>query len=290
MPRANVAILALLTLIWGTTWAVIRVGLQSIPPQTGAALRFGLASLVLLGCALLLGVRLGKAPHERWLWLANGALSFAISYGIVYWAEQYIPSGLAAILFATFPLFVALWGHWLLPAERLTTGSAVGVLVGFLGIALLYSEDLGRLAGPKATFAALVMPLAPLASALGQVVVKRWGKAVHPLSITALPMGFCALVLGAIAAASEGERAITWSMSAVLSVLYLAIVGSAVAFYLYFYLLARMKAATLSLVAYTSPLVAVLLGVVVLREPLTWRIAAGAATVLLGVGLAVRHR
>lgn len=290
MPRANLPILALLTLIWGTTWAVIRVGLQSIPPQTGAALRFGLAALVLLALARARHVPLGRALHERRLWVANGALSFAISYGIVYWAEQYIPSGLAAILFATFPLFVALWGHWLLPEERLTAGRAIGVVVGFLGIAVLYSEDLGRLAGPKATFAALVLPLAPLASALGQVVVKRWGKAVHPVSITALPMAFCSLVLGAIAAGTEGGRPIVWSAAAVLSVIYLAVVGSAVAFYLYFLLLARMKAATLSLVAYTSPLVAVLVGVVAFDEPVTWRIAVGTLTVLLGVGFAARHR
>ena len=290
MPRVDLAILALLTVIWGTTWAVIRVGLEAVPPQTGAALRFGVAAVVLLGVARLRGVVLGRAPHERWLWLANGALSFAISYGIVYWAEQYIPSGLAAILFATFPLFVLLWGHWLLPDERLTAGRLLGVLAGFSGIALLYSEDLGRLAGPKATLAALVMPLAPFASALGQVVVKRWGRGVHPVSITALPMGFCALVLGAIAALTERDRVITWSASAIGSVLYLALVGSAIAFYLYFHLLARMKASTLSLVAYTSPLVAVLVGVAAFGEPLTPRIALGTLTVLLGVALAVRHR
>ena len=92
---------------------------QGVPPFTGVALRFALAGVLLVALAPSLGVRLGRAPREPVLWLVNGVLSFCLSYSAVYWAEQYIPSGLAAVLFATYPLFVAALAHFLLPGERL---------------------------------------------------------------------------------------------------------------------------------------------------------------------------
>jgi drug/metabolite transporter (DMT)-like permease len=102
----------LLTLVWGTTWAAIRVGLQGMPPFTAVALRFAIATVILLAIARAMKVRLGAEPHEKTLWLVNGALIFSVSYGVVYWSEQYVPSGLAAILFATFAL-VTLFAHLL---------------------------------------------------------------------------------------------------------------------------------------------------------------------------------
>ncbi|HMC82850.1 MAG TPA: DMT family transporter, partial [Candidatus Polarisedimenticolia bacterium] len=83
------ATFTLLTLIWGTTWAVIRVGLRGIPPFTGVALRFTIASLALLLVGLVTHVPLGRTPRERWLWLVNAALTFSTSYGVVYWSEQW---------------------------------------------------------------------------------------------------------------------------------------------------------------------------------------------------------
>ena len=90
--------------IWGTTWAAIRVGLSGVPPFTGAALRFAIAGTLLLALALLRRVPLGRTRREWWMWLVNGTLSFGASYGTVYWAEQWLPSGLASVIFATFPL------------------------------------------------------------------------------------------------------------------------------------------------------------------------------------------
>ena len=98
----------LLCLIWGTTWAAIQIGLQGIAPFTGVALRFAIAAAVLLAFVRALRIRLGTSRRERGLWLVNGGLAFSVSYAVVYWAEQWVPSGLAAVLFATYPLFVAL--------------------------------------------------------------------------------------------------------------------------------------------------------------------------------------
>jgi drug/metabolite transporter (DMT)-like permease len=282
--------LALLVLIWGTTWAAIRMGLAGIPPMTGVALRFGIAAVVLLALTPFFGVRLGRLPNERWLWGANGLLTFCLSYGIVYWAEQWVPSGLTAVLFATFPLFVALLAHVLIPGERLTGVGSLGILVGFAGVAVIFSEDFAKLGGPAAKRAAIVFLLSPLSSALGSVLVKRWGKGVHPLSITAVPMALTAVVMGVVAAVAERGRPLVFDRPAVLGLLYLALLGSAVTFTLYFWLLARLPATALSLINYVIPVVAVSVGTLGLGEPLTARILAGTVLVIAGVALALRAR
>jgi drug/metabolite transporter (DMT)-like permease len=277
-----------LLLIWGTTWAAIRVSLEGIPPLKGVVIRFAIASLLLLSLAPVLRVRLGADPRERRLWVLNGALTFTISYGLVYWAEQWVPSGLAAVLFATFPLFVALLAHLALPGERLRPGSSIGVLLGFVGVALLFSEDFEKLGGPKVGFALAVLLLAPLASAVANVAVKKWGGGIHPLSISAMPMALGTLFMVPLAWASEADRPIHWGVRPVLALLYLAVMGSAVAFTLYYWLLRRLPATSLSLINYATPVVAVAVGILFLNEPFTLRILLGAALVVAGVAVAVR--
>jgi drug/metabolite transporter (DMT)-like permease len=281
-------VFAVLCLIWGTTWAVIQIGLEGIPPFTGVAIRFAVAALLLIALALAMGVKLGRAPHERALWLVNGLLSFTISYGVVYWAEQWVPSGLAAVLFATYPLFVAIIGHFVLPSEALTRREILGVLLAFGGVSIIFSEDFSALGGTKVAFASVVMLASPLAAAGGSIAVKRWGSGIHPFSITAVPMALTAVVTGAVALLVERERTLDWNPVSVGALLYLAIAGSAVTFTLYYWLLRYLPVKRLALIAYVIPIIAVAIGV--LRgEPLTARILIGSAVVVLGVGLSV-HR
>ena len=93
---------ALLVVIWGTTWSVIQIGLEKTPPMGGVAIRFLLAGVLLWAIARARGVPLGQQKYEKSLWWINATLAFAVSYGIVYWAEQWIPSGLVSVLFATY--------------------------------------------------------------------------------------------------------------------------------------------------------------------------------------------
>jgi drug/metabolite transporter (DMT)-like permease len=285
---AIVAVFVLLTLIWGTTWAAIRIGLRGLPPLTGLGIRFGLASLILLGVAWAMGLRLGRSAGERRLWLVNALCTFFISYSLVYWSEQWVPSGLASVLFATMPLFVAIFAHFALPAERLTRRAVAGILVGFAGVAVIFSEDLTLLGGPQVAFASAVMLGAPFVSAVANVAVKRWGGEIHPISISAVPMAMAAAVIGALALALERGRPVTFDLPSVGSILYLAVFGSAVSFSLYFWLLRHVRATRLSLISYTIPVVAVAVGALAMDEPLTGRVLAGAALVIGGVGLALR--
>lgn len=292
MPSRAVvaAAIALLVAIWGTTWAAIRIGLDDLPPLTALAMRFGLAGAVLLALVPVFGVKLGRSRRERALWLVNGALSFSISYGVVYWGEQRVPSGLTSVLFATFPLFVAVLGHLYLPGERLHPRGALGTLTGFAGVAVIFSEDLSRLGGPGVAFSAAVLLAAPAVSAVANVAVKRFGRGVHPLSLTAVPLLGASALVGAAAALIEGDRAVRLTPSAIGSVVYLALCGSGLAFVVYFWLLQRLPATRLSLITFAVPVVAVSVGTLALGEPITPRIAAGAALVVSGVALAGRAR
>lgn len=281
------AALAVLILIWGTTWAVIRIGLRGLPPFTGVAMRFGIAAIVLFAVARAFGVRPDRDRRARVLGAVNAALAFSLSYGVVYWAEQWVPSGLASVLFSTFPLMVAGLAHFALPGERLQLASAAGILVGFLGVLVIFSEDLAALGGQQAVTASIVFLLSPLAAAVANVVVKRWGKGVHPLSLTAPPMAATAVIMGVLAVIFERGRQLSFDASSVGALLYLAIAGTAVTFFLYFWLLDRMPATRLSLITYGIPVVAVTVGTLGLGEPFTGRMFMGSGLVLVGVSLAV---
>lgn len=282
------ATITVMILIWGTTWAAIRIGLADVPPFTGVAMRFTVAAILLFALAAVLRAPMGS-PRERGLWLVHGVFSFCISYSVTYWAEQWVPSGLAAVLFATFPLFVAVLAHLVLPRERLGLLAAAGVVVGFLGVATIFSEDLATLGGPRVVLAGGVMLLSPLAAAIGNVAVKRWGSGVHPVSLNAGAMLLTAAVVGGVAFAFERDQPIELTRAAIGSILYLAVFGSAVAFTLYFWLLQHVAATRLSLIAYGIPIVAVLVGALLFDEPLTPRLAAGTGLVLAGCSLAGRR-
>jgi drug/metabolite transporter (DMT)-like permease len=293
-PAVKLASLATLVAIWGTTWAVIRVGLRGIPPLTGVAIRFTLAGLVLWVVALALGLRGGALRAPLAVWVINGLCTFAISYGIVYWAEQTVPTGLTSVLFATFPLFVAALAHFVLPGERLRATSMLGLLVGLLGVAVLFGGDLLRVwrggGDRRLEVACAVLLLAPLAAAVGQVTVKRWGSAVHTLPLNAGSMLVCAVATGFLALLLERGRPLRLDTPAVLSVLYLSLFGTAVTFTLYFWLLRHMPATHLSLTSYVIPVVAVIVGAIVFDEAITARLLLGGVLVVAGTALTTGRR
>jgi drug/metabolite transporter (DMT)-like permease len=286
-PLLTVAVYALLCAVWGTTWSVIQVGLRGIPPLGGVSIRFVLAGGLLWGLARIRKVELGKKKYEKRLWWINAVLAFALSYGVVYWSEQWVPSGLAAVLFATYPFFVALLATMILPGERLSSGETLGMLLGFAGVATIFSADFGALGGSRVFVASIVMLLSPAAAAVATVYVKRWGAAIHPLSLTSVPMLIAGAAMGVMALIFERGRSYTFDFASVAALLYLAVIGSAVTFTLYYWLLAHLPAKKMALIAYLIPVIAVAIGT--LRgEALTPRILLGSTVVLIGIAVAVR--
>lgn len=279
------ASLTALILIWGTTWAAISVGLRGIPPFTGVALRFGIASAVLIALTPLFGVTWPRQAKEWRLLCTNALLTFTIPYGVLYWAEQWVPSGLAAVLFATFPLITAISAHFVLPGERLAAKGIVGILVGFAGVAVIFSEDFQALGGSKVATAAAILLIGPCAAAVGGVAIKRWGSGIHPMLTSAVPMGMTAAFMGILSLFLDAGRPVTFNTPSLLALFYLALCGSALPFTLYFWLLKHQTATSMSLINYVTPVIAVAVGTLFLDEPFTIRIVIGAVLVILGVAV-----
>jgi drug/metabolite transporter (DMT)-like permease len=246
---------------------------------------------MLIGYARLMGIPLAATSRrDRRLRLLHALLSFCVSYGIVFWSEQWVPSGLASVLFATFPLLVAVMAHFALPDERMTIPALIGTGLGFTGIAVIFAEDFELLGGSMVALAAAVMLVSPLVSASVSVAVKRWGSGMHPVPFNAMAMVLATGIMGVVAAIVERHRAVVFDPGPVAAVLYMAIAGTAITFPLYFWLLEHMEARQVALIGYGTPVVALFIGAAFMAEPMTVRAWIGSAMVVLGVAVASQTR
>lgn len=283
-PWVTYAVIALLSTIWGSTYFVIRAGLEDLPPFTAAAVRFSVACALMAVLAHLLAGREGGGRPTRTMSLVMGLFNFGATYGIVYWAETILPSGLVSVLWAVFPMMTAVCVHWFLPGERLRPRQWGGFLIGFCGVALLFSTDLANL-GPRAVPAGLVLLLSPAVAALGNTYIKRHGAAVSSLLLNRNGMAIGALALATVAVLRERDVAVEWTALAVGSVLYLAVIGTTLTFGLYYWVLRHAPAYRLSMTTYLTPVLALTVGAVLGGEPVGLHTIAGMALIIGGVGL-----
>ena len=290
-PLLRAATLGFLTFIWGTTWAAITISLRGIPPFTGVALRFAIAAVLLIVYARLMGIPLAPVDRrEKRLRVFHALLTFCGSYGVVFWAEQWVPSSLASVLFATFPLLVAVIAHFVLSEERMTPTTVVGSVLGLFGIGVIFAEDFDLLGGTMVAVASLVMLISPLAGAVVSVAVKRWGSGMNSVAFNAVAMVYAAAIMGVVAAIFERHRPLVLDTGPVAALLYMAIAGTAITFPLFFWLLEHMEARQVALIGYGTPVVALFLGVFFMNEPITARILIGSAMVVIGVAVASQMR
>lgn len=286
MSRATVLTLyALLVVIWSSTWVAIKIGLEDCPPLLGAGIRFALAGVVLLGIA----AAQRRPLRTDWVLAAVLALApFAFAYGLVYWGEQYVPSGLAAVLFGVLPLYTALIAGVVLPDEPLRAPLLVGVLIGIGGLALAFLESI-ELGSDRAALGAAALALAPLGAAVGGIAQKRRGAALAELDAVVLNgWGMLAggLLLLAVSGISEDWGEAVWSAESVGSIVYLALLGTAVAFVTLTVLLRQLSAQAISFMAMLLPFGALVFGATLYDEPITARALAGAALVAAGLLIA----
>jgi drug/metabolite transporter (DMT)-like permease len=268
---------------------VIEGGLEDLPPFTSAAARFGVAACVMTLLAHLLAAREGGAAPSFRLAFVLGSTNFAASYGIVYWSETKLPSGLVAVLWASYPLIQAILGHHLLANERLAPRQWLGFVVGFAGVASLFATDLEAI-GVGAVGAGAVLLSSPIVTAIGTTYVKKHGAGTSSLRLNRDGMWIGAIGLALAAAVGERGEPVAWTRGAILSVAYLALLGTVVTFGLYFWLLRHAAANKLAVIAYVTPAIALLLGVSLRDEPLTAFTLGGLALILAGVFLVHRQR
>lgn len=273
---------------WGSTWLVIRIGLRDLPPLLFAGTRMAIAALLLAPLALR-GGALGELLRFRRQVVVIALFQAAVPYGLMFVAQQWVPSGLAAILFATFPIWIAVLSRFFLPGERLTPARIASALVGVAGVAVLEAPRLGDVSGSGllAAGSALIV-LASMVVAAANVLARRHILEISPLALTTAQSAVAGAVLLAAALVAELGRPVAVTPSAVASVLYLAVFGSGLTYLGLYWLMPRIPIAALGTIPLVDTTVAVLLGASVLGEPVGWSTVAGGGMVLAAAALASR--
>jgi drug/metabolite transporter (DMT)-like permease len=269
--------------IWGTTWLAIKIGYGGLDPVWGASLRFFIASLLLIPFIVARGLPPPLGARQVGVVVFVGLTMFWLDYGLIYWGEQFVPSGLTAVLFATMPLFVALFSGLLIPTEGITKRHALGMGAAFLGLVLVFQQEL-HVTGSLAGMIAIV--LSAVAAAASSVVVRRWGKDLPAITLNASAMMIGGIALFASSLALGEHPALPRSTRSWLSLLYLVVLGSIVSFLLYWGLLKSWSANRASLIPIVTPVIALTSGLLVGERlgALQWL---GSAIVLAGVASAL---
>jgi drug/metabolite transporter (DMT)-like permease len=273
----------LLVLIWSSTWVAIKIGLEDCPPLLGAGVRFTLAGLALLALAAI------QRRPLRTDWVLGGILAlapFALTYGLVYWGEQYVPSGLAAVLFGILPLYTALLGSVLLHDEPLRAALLFGVLIGIGGLSLAFLESVELGSADRAALGATALALAPLGAAVGGIAQKRRAGTLDAVVLNGWAMLVGGLLLLPVSALSEDWGEFAWTAESVGSIAYLALFGSAIAFVTVTVLLRHISALAVAFLAMLLPFGALIFGALLYDESITRRALGGAALVAAGLGIA----
>jgi drug/metabolite transporter (DMT)-like permease len=280
----------ILCLIWGTTWIFIKVGLEDLPPITFAASRFVLSVAILLPVIWIRELPWPRSAAEWKLIALTGFLQFSLNYSSVFWGEQHISSGLAAVLQAMITVFGLLLAWIFLPTEKITGLKIFSVILGVIGVAVIFIEQL-RIESRMAFYGSLAIVLGAYCAAQASILIKLRGTSLHPASLVCTQMicGLPAIVVYALAA--EGNPlSFHWTWRAIACVVYLAVFGTIAAFWLYYWLLSRIESTKAMMISLVTPLIAVLIGAIFLGERLPPQTLFGGLLIIASIGLIVIKR
>jgi len=285
--QMKIIIWLILCLIWGTTWFFIKVGLADLPPITFAAARFILAVLILAVIILVQKIPLPNTRREWKLLALTGVLQFSINYSLVFWSEQHISSGLAAVLQAMITVFgLALaWIH--LPNERITKLKIGAVLLGICGVAVIFIEQL-QVNSLMAFAGCVAIVVGAYAAAHGSILVKAYGGGLHPATMVFGQMvcGILPIIIYALTVEGNPMK-LNWSGRAIICVLYLTVFGTIAAFWLYYWLLSKIESTKAMMISLVTPLIAVIIGGIFLGERLPVQTFFGGVLIIASIGLIV---
>jgi drug/metabolite transporter (DMT)-like permease len=276
---------AIIYFVWGSTFLAIRVGVREVPPFLLASMRFLAAGLVLYGWMLAKGER---SPSAR-QWLSASLLAlliFVFDYGLLFWAEQRVASGVAAVMMATIPVFMALSEIVILRTQRLTLRLAMALLIGIAGVAVLVSRTLNLGGAPIDSTGAIALIFAAVSWSVASALTRKLPLPSSKVMSSGVQMLAGGLLL-AVAAAALGElrafRPSTVSREAWLALLYLIVAGSIVGFTAYVWLIHHESPTKVGTYAYVNPVVAVMVGYFLGGEALGLRTVLGTLFVLISV-------
>src|SRR5213080_850168 len=249
-----------LCVVWSSTWLVIKIGLRDLPPISYAGIRFLIAIVVLFAVSAGRVGLLLQRGFDYVLLAFTGVVMFAVNYGLLFWGELHVSSGLAAVLQATIPIFGMVFAHLMLPDEPLRLQKLVGALLALGGVTIICERLLG-FNGLMAFWGGLGIVFGAAGAAFSNVLLKARVIQLAPAMIAAWQMIFGAAPLLVTGLVVEGNPLrFHWSALSIFCLLYLAVIGSALTFLLLYWLLPRMSVAKLQTVSLITPPGAVLLG------------------------------
>jgi drug/metabolite transporter (DMT)-like permease len=281
-PLKILFVYVLLCIIWGSTWLAIRASLESLTPFISLGSRFIFASVFILILMKMKGISLQTDKESIRLYLLMGFFSFVIPFGLVYWAEQFVPSGLASVLFGVYPFFVAIFSFFRMPDEAIGKLKIIGMCLGFIGIVVIFSDsftsDFSNL-----FLGMIAVALSGMMQAWIAVSLKKFGKHLNSLSMNFVPMLIAGITGLSVGVFKEDLSIIKIDETAIISVLYLSFFGSVITFTSFYWLMKRINVVLLSLIAFVTPIIALILGWIFYNEILTTEHIIGSIMVLGGL-------
>jgi drug/metabolite transporter (DMT)-like permease len=272
--------------LWSSVWMFVKLGVREVPPVSFAAMRLIIATLVMVPVTIALRAPLPKRRNEWALIFGTGVILLGFNYALLNWGTQFISSGLSAVLQSLTPAFALIFSHFLLPDDKLTLRKAGGLALGAAGIAVIFWDQLTF--GGRALTGSITVTLGAVCVAFAYVMIQRSGKEFHPSAITTGQMIAAFVPLMAYGWVMEGNPfRINWTSTALVSAVYLALMGSVVAAWLNYWLLSRVGSVNLLIMGLVEPPLAVLIGAYALGESMNWRAIAGSAVILFSVWLTV---
>ncbi|MEF8974206.1 MAG: DMT family transporter [Haloarcula sp.] len=289
MRFRNAILFVALAIAWGSAFTAIKAGLEYFPPVLFAAFRYDLAGLLMLGYAVYTTDQWVPKGRTDWVVVGiGGSLMIAAYHIFLFVGEQGTTSAAAAIVVSLSPILTTGFARAFLPDERLTALGIVGLLVGFVGVGVLSNPDPSNLLDPRTVSLFLVF-LAAASFALGSVLTRRFDDDLQIETMEAWSMLLGAVIMhGVSLGASESIADVQWTGEAVLALLYLVVVASALGFLIYFDLLEQLGPIEINLVSYAAPVVAAATGLLFLGETPTVYTGVGFACILFGFALLKR--
>ncbi len=269
-------------LIWGSTWLAIRIGLNFLTPMFSAGIRFLIASALTFIIIKFRNENLPKDNLALKLYFFMGIFSFALPFWLVYWGEQFVPSGLASILFGAFPFAVFIFSWFMLKTEELDIMKIISIILGFLGIVIIFYDNF-NLNLTNQIWGLLAVLVSAIIQGFVAVVLKKYAGYLNPFSMNAYPLLIAGIIMISLSFITENISVQKFNLKSVLSILYLATFGTIVTFTIYYWLLQRMNVVILSLTSFITPIIAVFLGWVILSEELSENVLTGSVLVLIGI-------
>jgi len=276
---------AVLCFIWGTTWIILKKSLvDGTPPFFGSGFRFFFGGIVLWGIILYKRDFPSFTAIPLQLYVQFGILNLTICYGLTYWATQFIYSSLSALIWAGFPLCVAVFSYFMLPNEVFTKKKITSLLLGTIGALLILREGL-NFKGDQVVIGILMVVFAVIIAGYPNVYLKRYANAVTSLHLNAVSQLIAGITLLIISFIFESDQIMVWSNFNIFALAYLTIFGSLIAWYIYFWLFPHISMSQISYIAFFPPVLASILGWIFLDEKLSILAIIGGGFVIFGAVL-----